>query len=292
MVRWTTLVPVIFMTGLLAHSGVGGEAAGDVVSVLYAGSLVNLMEHGIGPAFDAATRYRFQGVAGGSVAIAHEIKDRLRRADVFISATPQVNALLTGQANGDWVCWYATFAESPLVIGYSTRSAFAARFKETPWYDVMAVPGFRLGRTDPALDPKGKLTLEFIDRAARYYRRPDLRQTVLGSVDNPNQVFPEETLVGRLQTGQLDAGFFYTIEAVEARIPYMSLPAAIAPKAEYTVAILRAAPNGPGARTFVRFLLGSPGGALLAEHGLAVLHPRLVGDPTSVPEDLRPLLSP
>lgn len=292
MLRWTKVVPMILVTGLLAHSGVTGEAQDGVVSVLYAGSLVNLMEHGLGPAFDATTRYRFQGIAGGSVAIAHEIKDGLRRADVFISATPQVNSLLTGRANGDWVRWYATFAESPLVIGYNARSAFAAQFKVRPWYDVMAAPGFRLGRTDPALDPKGRLTLEFIDRAARYYGRPDLRHTVLGAVDNPTQVFPEETLIGRLQTGQLDAGFFYTIEAVEARIPYMALPGALAPKAEYTVTILRAAPNGPGARAFVRFLLGSPGGALLAEHGLAVLHPRAVGDTASVPQDLRPLLSP
>jgi molybdate/tungstate transport system substrate-binding protein len=261
-----------------------------VVSVLYAGSLVNLMEHGLGPAFEAATRYRFQGVAGGSVAIAHQIKDGLRRADVFISANPQVNSLLMGPANGDWVRWYVTFAESPLVIGYNPRSAFAAELKVAPWYDVLASPGFRLGRTDPAIDPKGNLTLELIDRAAQYYRRPDLRQAVLGASDSPNQVFPEETLVGRLQTGQLDAGFFYTIEAVEARIPYITLPHAIALKAEYTVTILRAAPNGPGARTFARFLLGPSGGALLAQHGLDVQRPRAAGDSAAVPDDVRPLL--
>lgn len=283
----------IFMTGVLcATPAAGGGAGGSVVSVLYAGSLVNVMEHGLGPAFEAATRFRFQGVAGGSVAIAHQIKDRLRRADVFISALPQVNQLLMGGANGDWVRWYASFAASPLVIGYNSRSAFAEQLKGTPWYEVLAAPGFRLGRTDPALDPKGKLTLECLDRAAQYYGRPDLRQAILGAADNPNQVYPEETLVGRLQTGQLDAGFFYTIEAVEAHIPFITLPGAIALKAEYTVTIPRAAPNDLGARAFARFLLGPSGRALLAEHGLDVLPPHIAGDPATVPEDLRPLLTP
>ena len=36
-------------------------------------------------------------------------------------------------------------------------------------------------------------------------------------------MFPEETLVARLQSGQLDAGFFYTAEAVPAKIPTVPL---------------------------------------------------------------------
>lgn len=282
--RW---VPVVLMTGLLcADPAAGGQSAPSAVSVLYAGSLVNLMESGIGPAFNAATGYRFEGVAGGSVAIAHEIKDKLRRADVFISANPQVNTVLMGQVNGDWVRWYVTFAVSPLVVGYNARSTFAAQFTHRPWYDIMAAPGFRLGRTDPVLDPKGRLTLELLDRAARYYHRPDLPQTVLGAPNNPAQIFPEETLVGRLQTGQLDAGFFYTIEAAEARIPYITLSSAITLTAEYTVTILRAAPNRPGALAFARFLLGPQGRAVLAQHGLGVLPPRVGGDSAAVPHDL------
>jgi len=32
-------------------------------------------------------------------------------------------------------------------------------------------------------------------------------------------VLPEETLVGRLQSGQLDAGFFYSTETSDLKIP-------------------------------------------------------------------------
>jgi ABC-type molybdate transport system substrate-binding protein len=49
-----------------------GLAAGTV-SVLYAGSLVNLMEHGIGPAFDKASGDEFQDYAGGSNLLANQI---------------------------------------------------------------------------------------------------------------------------------------------------------------------------------------------------------------------------
>ncbi len=59
--------------------------------MLYAGSLVNLMEHGIGPAFDKASGDTFQGYAGGSSGLANQIKGKLRQGDVFVSASPKVN---------------------------------------------------------------------------------------------------------------------------------------------------------------------------------------------------------
>ena len=77
--------------------------AAGTVNVLYAGSLVNLMEHGIGPAFDKATGDTFQGFAGGSNLLANQIKGKLRHADVFVSANPKVNESLMGANNGDWV---------------------------------------------------------------------------------------------------------------------------------------------------------------------------------------------
>jgi len=265
-------------------------APGGPVSVLSAGSLVSIMEHGIGPAFTAVTGCRFQGVSAGSVALANQIKGGLRRADVFISAVPSVNRGLMGQANGDWVRWYASFATAPLVIGYNPQSRFAADLKSSAWYGVMTRPGFRLGRTDPKLDPKGTLTLQFMQKAADYYHQPDLAARVLGSDDNPAQVFPEETLVGRLEAGQLDAGFFYSMEAVQAKIPYITPPAAIELNAEFTVTVVRDAPNPDGAVAFVKFLLGAQGRQILRERGLTVLQPRFAGDARAVPQGLQTIV--
>jgi molybdate/tungstate transport system substrate-binding protein len=258
--------------------------------VLYAGSLVNLMEHGVGPAFNKATGDQFRGYAGGSVGLANQIKGKLREADVFISANPKVNSALMGAENGAWVSWYIAFAQSPLVIGYSASSKFVADFKTKPWYQVLMEAGIKIGRTDPKLDPKGSLTLALMNQAETFYKSPGLAQKVLGAPDNPEQVLPEETLVGRLQSGLLDAGFFYSTEAADARIPALSLPPAITPKAVYTVTILRNPPNPAGAERFVAFLLGGDGRELLKEHGLTLQRLAVAGDANAVPREIKAIV--
>ena len=278
--------PTKVATVLLIATSVSAWAA-DTVNVLYAGSLVNLMERSVGPAFDHKSGDRFQGYAGGSNKVANEIKGMLRRGDVFVSANPKVNDQLMGQTNGNWVQWYVTFAESPLTIGYNSASRFANDLKNKPWYEALAEPGLRLGRTDPKLDPKGALTVELFKRAEALYQKPDLSQKILGEPENPAQVLPEETLIGRLQSGQLDVGFFYSTETSDAKIPSISLPEEIALKARYTVTILRDAPNPSGAEKFVNFLLGADGRDLLTQHGLTTVKPSLSGDANTVPAAIK-----
>src|SRR5271156_450454 len=99
------------LAATLCLSSTPAAFAAGKVSVLYAGSLVNLMEHGVGPAFDKASGDTFQGFAGGSSGLANQIKGKLRQGDVFVSASPKVNDGLMGAANGDWVSWYVTFAQ-------------------------------------------------------------------------------------------------------------------------------------------------------------------------------------
>jgi molybdate/tungstate transport system substrate-binding protein len=281
--------PAKLATVLLIATAVSAWAV-DTVNVLYAGSLVNLMERSVGPAFDQKSGDRFQGYAGGSNKVANEIKGLLRRGDVFVSANPKVNDQLMGQTNGNWVQWYVTFAESPLTIGYNPASRFANDLKNKPWYEALAEPGLKLGRTDPKLDPKGALTVELFKRAEALYHKPDLSQKILGEPENPAQVLPEEALIGRLQSGQLDVGFFYSTETSDAKIPSISLPEEIALKARYTVTILRDAPNPSGAEKFVNFLLGADGRDLLTQHGLAIVKPNLSGDANAVPAAIKSLI--
>lgn len=279
----------VVAAAVLGAASPAAFAAGPV-NVLYAGSLVNLMEHGVGPAFDKATGEKFQGYAGGSVGLAKQVKGKLRQGDIFISANPKVNADLTGKANGDWVRWYITFAQSPLVIGYNPSSKFAADLKSKPWYKVLAEPGIKIGRTDPKLDPKGTLTMALLKQAQDLYKQPDLSKRILGAPDNPEQVLPEETLVGRLQSGQLDVGFFYSTETADAKIPAIELPSNIRLKAQYTVTVLKDAPNATGADQFVSFLLGRDGKKLLKAHGLALLTPKISGVASDAPQDVRSLV--
>ncbi len=277
------------------------------VSVLYAGSLVTMMENNIGPSFTKAANYTYLGEGKGSVALANEIKGKLRRPDIFISADPSVNGLLTGAANGNYVSWYIPFASSSLVIGYNPNSSFAAQFQAAqsgsiPWWQVLEKPGLRLGRTDPAIDPKGVFTILAFELAQKYYNQPNLSTAILGSAENTAQIFPEEELVSRLQSGQLDAGIFYSSEVTALKIPYITLPdqinfgnpqyAAYYSQATYTTAsgkITKGAPieytitipstsqDPKGAIAFVRYFLGAAGTAILKQYGLTLLPLSIVG---------------
>jgi molybdate/tungstate transport system substrate-binding protein len=273
-----------------ARQPAGGNASlapakgSGAVNVLYAGSLVTLMEKQLGPGFDRATGYSFTGFSAGSSALATQIKGKVHKGDVFVSASPSVNDTLKGAGNGNWVSWYATYSSSPLVLGYNAKSKFAADVKSKPWYQVLTESGVRLGRTDAETDPKGKLTAQALTDTAKSRNLPALGTTA----STTSNVFPEETLVGRLQSGQLDVGFFYRSEAVAAHIPTVPL-AGVNLKATYTVTVLNNAPNEAGAEAFVAYLLGPNGQAALNKDGFdRVTPPQVTG--TGVPPGLASVL--
>jgi molybdate/tungstate transport system substrate-binding protein len=257
--------------------------AEQTITVLYAGSLVGLMERSVAPAFKQQTGDGFHGHAAGSQEIAKQVKEGTLQGDVFISADPKVNALLSGATNEDRVKWYVTFAESPLVLGVSPSSRFAGDLKAKSWNEVLLQPGIKIGRTDPTKDPKGALTVEFLKKADK----PELAKTVI----EHSSILPEEVLVQKIQTGELDVGFFYSVETTDTGLTAIDLPAGITPKAIYTVTILQNAPDPDAAQKFVSFLLGSKGSALLKEHGLSLTHPQLSGADSSVPPAIRSLVA-
>lgn len=263
--------------------GTAARASGPV-DVLYAGSLLDVMERQVAPGFEAATGYSLEGFAAGSDALAEQVKGKVRVADVFISASPPVNGTLEGASNGAWESWYATFATSPLVLGYNPSSRFAHELRTKPWYQVVGEAGFLLGRTDPANDPKGSLAVTALEDAARHHREPALERLATTTSD----VFPEETLIGRLQAGQLDAGFFYASEAAAASIPTVSLKG-LDLGATYTVSVLDRAPHRAAAVSFVRYLLGARGRATLERFGFHLLDPYEVSG-TGVPAALSGVL--
>jgi molybdate/tungstate transport system substrate-binding protein len=269
--------------------GSGNPGASTAVSgpvkVLYAGSLVNLIEHSLGPQFNKDTGGTFQGFSAGSSALAMQIKGKVRQGDVFISASPSVNDTLQGPANGNWVSWYVKFASAPLVIGYNPNSRFAADLKSKPWYQVITEPGFKMGSTDPKLDPKGKLGQQALTEGATTYHDAGLPAAAQKNIT----VLPETELIGRLESGQLDAGFFYSNEASEQKIPTTTLDQ-VHLSASYTVTELNMAPDSAAAEAFVKYLVSPQGVALVKQDGLTTVPLTLYGDPAQVPAALKPVL--
>ncbi len=260
-------------------------ARGGTVSALFAGSLLNYMENDLGPAFAKASGFGYQGFGGGSTEVAAQVKAGVRHGDVFISAAAAADEALEGAANGNWVSWYTTFAASPLMLAYDPSSSFGKQLaKGKPWYQVLSEPGILVGRTDPKLDPKGVLTVEAVENAARKLKDPALSKALGGF-----PVYPETALVGRLQAGQLDAGFFYAVEASSAKLKTVALTP-VYKVADYTLTILNRAPNPSGAAAFVRYLLNAQRSYTLKQNGLTALKPTFSGKVASVPSSVRKIV--
>jgi molybdate/tungstate transport system substrate-binding protein len=279
------MIGVAALLAFAALQGSAGASSRGTVSVLFAGSLVNFMERDLGPGFQHATGYGFRGFGGGSTELASEIKGRVRSGDVFVSASAKADHALEGGAGGGWVSWYSTFMATPLELAYNPSSSFGRELRRgVPWYRVLTQSGIRVGRTDPLLDPKGVLTGEAVSNAARKLHDPSLSRA-LGSFS----VYPETSLVGRMQSGQLDAGFFYAVEAKTAKLTTVPL-APVYKYADYTLTVLNRAGNAAGGAALVRYLLSSARSFSLKRNGLNPMTPQFSGSAAAVPAGLRRLV--
>ena len=311
----------VFITRLvLALATLKATAGEGQVFVLYAGSLGSLMETDVGPAFSRATGYKYLGEAKGSLLSANLIKEKLRSPEVYISADPKVNDLLMGAENGNMVRWYATVFGNEMVLGYNPNSRFAGELKQVATndlrlYEILQQKGFRLGRGDPELEPKGYRTLFLFDLAEKYYRQAGLARKILADAGHPTQVFPEEQLVARMEAGQVDAGIFYRNEVAEHNLPFITFPRElnlsdpeldpyygavtyVSPKGTtyrgasivYSVTIPETSRNREGAIALVGFLLSGEGRKILEKHRFRLIQPLVSGDTGAVPAELQTAL--
>jgi molybdate/tungstate transport system substrate-binding protein len=250
------------------------------VDVFSAGSLDTLMTKSVGPAFHAATGYTLVDTSHGSGTLAADIKNKTAVADVFVSASPAVDSTLMGSANGDWVSWYAAFAASPEVLGYYPKSKFAKDLQTMPWYKVITMPGFRLGRTNPSQDPGGVLAAEALEQTATAQNLPALKTLATESSDE----YVEDPEEADIQTGALDGAFMYEADAISQDSPFVALTG-VNLAGDYTITLVKNAPHMAAAEAFIKFLLGSTGKAeMTADKFEIVSPPKVTG--SGVPDGL------
>jgi molybdate/tungstate transport system substrate-binding protein len=266
-----------------AASSPTAKPSGDV-DVFSAGSLDTLMTKSVGPAFHAATGYTLVDTSHGSGTLEADIKNKVAVADVFVSASPADVAGLMGASNGNWVSWYADFAASPEVLGYYPKSKFAKDLQTMPWYKVITMSGFRLGRTDPSQDPGGVLAAEALNETATAQNLPALKTLATESSD----VYSEDPEEADIQTGQLDGAFMYEADANSQDSPYVQLTGTSL-AGEYTITLINNAPHEAAAEAFIKFLLGPTGQAEMKVDNFEIVSPAKVTG-SGVPSGLTSLL--
>ncbi|MEP7023489.1 MAG: extracellular solute-binding protein [Actinomycetota bacterium] len=201
----------------------------------YAASLAFLNEKIVGPAFAAATGLQYSGQAGPSDGLSKEIDSGEITPDVFESVGGDPIAALEPK----FTSWYVQYATTSIVLAYNPKSKYASQFKaigsgKEPIKDLFSIlqkPGFKLGRTDPNLDPQGRAFIYMLELAQAKYHLPASSVTkILGSATgsaNSSEIFDEAALEPRLQAGQLDAASAYLSQAIQLHLSYIKLPTAI-----------------------------------------------------------------
>ncbi len=307
------------------NSGGGGQTKpSGTANVAYAASLAYLNEQVFGPAFAKATGYKYQGTAGPSDGLSSEIAAKTIFPNVFIS----VGGTPITDLGAKFTKWYVQYASTSIVVAYNPKSKFAPQFKaiasgKKPLSDLfrlMEQPGFKLGRTDPNIDPQGRAFIYMLELAQMKYHLP--KGTVTKILGGPlastksNQIFEEAALDARLQAGQVDAASAYLSQARQLHLSYISLPpdinlgeAAMAnqyAKASITITgttgketktgsplvlditTISGAKDAAAGNAFVAYVLSPAGRALYARQGgYTLLTPTLTGPSGAVPASIR-----
>jgi molybdate/tungstate transport system substrate-binding protein len=289
--------------------------------VASAGSLQLLMDKYMGPPFIAKTGDEYQNQSAGSVGLAQEIAAGELTPNVFVPIGAAPMALV----EPEFTTWAVQFAASPLVVAYYPQGPHASELKKisdgqlpiTDLFTLMATPGFKLGRTDPALDSQGQGFVEMVGLAEKYLGiSAATASAVLGGSNGSSQIFSETALEPTLEAGELDAASAYLPQAVQLGLPYVTLPdqinfgdpsdASIYESASMTLStgtvvhgslldleasVLSTASNPapPAATAFVEFLLSSPARRLLKSEGYTLLSPTLLGQASAAPQGIRGL---
>ena len=307
-------------TGSSGSSPSASATPQGTASVAYASSLTFLNEKVAAPAFTTATGYKYTGRGDSSGALEADIASN--------SITPNVFEAVGGDnitpLEPKYTKWFIPYAGTQMVVAYNPKSKYASDFKAyadgskplKSLFTLMQTPGFKLGRTDPNIDPQGRDFIYMLELAQMYYHLPkDTVSKILGTTDtgtaNSSQIFAESSLDATLQSGQLDASSAFITQAVELHLPYIKLPGRHQPgrrsrwPTQYAKATVTITPPGkpkstksgspqviditiigkptPAGIAFVKYTLSPAGLAQYKQGGFTLITPTVTGDSSAVP---------
>jgi len=300
----------------------GASAHTGTASVAYASSLEFLNEKVAGPAFHQAAGFSYTGQGASS----GELEANIAGGEIHPNVFESVGADNVTPLEPKFTKWYIQYAGTQMVVAYNPKSKYASQFKaiaagKKPVKDLftlMEKPGFKLGRTDPNIDPQGRDFIYMLELAQMYYHLPANTVTkILGgspSSSSSSEIFPESSLDSTLESGQLDAASAFITQAIELHLDYIKLPAAInlgdfADATQYAKATITVTPPGgpkttksgspqviditiigkstPAGIAFVAYTLSQPGLAQYQQGGFTLLKPTLTGPSSAVPSQIR-----
>lgn len=253
----------------------------------------------------------------GSLVCARKITELKKPCDIIASADYFViNELIVP----DYASWSIRFATNEIVIAFSDKARHSKEIDSTNWIDILQRNDVIYARSDPDSDPCGYRTVMTFKLAENYYSRTGLAEAF--TKKNADFIRPKEVdLVALIESNAIDYMFQYKSVAIQHNLKYIELPdyinlgnpdknniyntvslditgsspgsriTARGDYINYSLSILRDAPNIKGAIDFVAFLLSPEGLKIFKESGQDPIVPLLTEQPAQIPQELKEYLN-
>jgi molybdate/tungstate transport system substrate-binding protein len=253
----------------------------------------------------------------GSLVCARKITELKKPCDIIASADYYV---IDELIIPDYADWSIRFATNEMVIGFQGKSKYASEINETNWFEILLREDVIFSRSDPDSDPCGYRAVMTLMLAEKYYNVPGLRDKMTSK--NREFIRPKEVdLIALIEANAADYMFQYKSVVIQHNLNYIELPdeinlsdpdmnnlyqtvsldvAGSSPSEKmkvtgeyinYSLTVLKDAPNRNGSIDFLEFLLSPEGMEIFRKHGQDPIIPLSTGQPELIPEKLSKYLT-
>ena len=248
----------------------------------------------------------------GSLVCARKVTELKKNCDIVASADYFViNELLIPE----YTSWSIRFATNEIVIAFNNKSKYSSEIDSSNWRDILLRKDVIFSRSDPDSDPCGYRTVLTFLLAEKYYKDRGLADKFVQK--NREYIRPKEVdLVALLESDAIDYMFQYKSVAIQHKLKYIRLPAKInlavpanndyyhavstvvvgsTPGSKmtvkgdyinYSLTILKDAPDREDAIKFVEFLLSPAGTEIFRKNGQDPIVPFSTDQPDKIPVQL------
>ena len=237
------LITIVLLSAVFA--GCSTKKTNEKLVVFHAGSLTKPMQK-FAKMFEQKYGVRVYCEAAGSAATIRKVVDLHRKADVVASAD---YSLIPKMMYPKYANWTIMFARNEMVVVYTNKSRYSNEINSSNWYRILEKPDVRIGFSNPNDDPCGYRAQMVMELARLYYGKPIYHRLV---EENSNMRFVDEngtyvlrmppttelkvntskikmrsmemSLIGLLQSGDVDYVFLYKSVAKQFGLKYVELP--------------------------------------------------------------------
>jgi molybdate/tungstate transport system substrate-binding protein len=252
----------------------------------------------------------------GSLVCARKITELKKPCDIIASADYFViDRLIVPQYSS----WSIRFATNEIVIAYQTKSKYAGEINSQNWMDILLRDDVTYTRSDPDTDPCGYRTVLSFMLAEKYYWKPGLADKL--QLKDRSFIRPKEVdLVALVEANAVDYMFQYKSVAIQHNFKYIELPDEInlgnpsmngiynlvshyvtgnkpgstmkvtGEYINYSLAVLKDAPNAKKAVDFVAYIISPEGMEIFRRNGQEPIVPFTTEQPDIIPDKLKKYL--